>query len=158
MQIRTDPASASATCDCARSRIDPPKPTKSICAKAPKAANVAMVGFPIASEVIAKRLGITTAVRVARRSAPNPGSRALTHDRTEPTRANGCRRTGALAVALTLATYAAAAPARARSYGGARGSAGQSGGGRVPSRAARMARRDAADVATEASGRRLARS
>ena len=82
-QTNAPPASASAACACQRSRIVPPKSTSTSRANDPKAANVAISGFPITSFVMANRIGITIAVRAARRNAANPGSRARSHSSGE---------------------------------------------------------------------------
>ncbi len=48
-------------------------------AKEPKAAKVARIGLAMTLSPIANIAGMTIAVRAARRSAPWPGSRSLSH-------------------------------------------------------------------------------
>ena len=76
---KTPPVTASAAWAWSRARIGPGKSTSSSIAKEPNAANVATAGLPITRSPRANIAGMTSAARAARRSAPNPGSRSLSH-------------------------------------------------------------------------------
>ena len=67
-------ATARAAWHCRRLRIEPPKSTSSSMAKDPSAANVASAGLPSTGPPIANAVGMSTAARVARRSAEKPRS------------------------------------------------------------------------------------
>ena len=83
-QMKTAPVKISAICACSRSRIVPPKATKSSMASDPNAANVATVASPITFSLSASMAGMTSAARPARRSAARPASRDRSHCRPVP--------------------------------------------------------------------------
>ena len=78
-QMNAAPTAARASWAWSRSRIGPPNSTSRIMANEPNAANVAIWGSPMTSLPSAKTGGMTTAARVARRTAANAGSCARIH-------------------------------------------------------------------------------